>query len=89
MMAASLLFVLVNVTSERLIGSWLEKIFAKRRARELLVGLFCAVDGFDELPESGNATLGRSWIAPENSSSGGVFFMVARFVGGERCCRRE
>jgi len=40
MMAASLLFVLVNVTSERLIGSWLEKIFAKRRARELLVGLF-------------------------------------------------
>jgi len=40
MMVASLLFVLVNVTLERLIGSWLEKIFAKRRARELLVGLF-------------------------------------------------
>ncbi len=68
MMVASLLFVLVNVTLERLIGSWLEKI---------------------EFPESGDATLGRSWIAPENSSSGGVFFMVARFVGGERCCRRE
>ena len=40
MALASLLFVLVNVTLERLIGSWLEKIFANRRARELLVGLF-------------------------------------------------
>jgi len=40
MMVVSLLFVLVNVTLERLIGSWLEKIFANRRARELLVGLF-------------------------------------------------
>lgn len=40
MMLASLLFVLVNVTLERLIGSWLERVFANRRARELLVGLF-------------------------------------------------
>jgi ABC-2 type transport system permease protein len=40
MALASLLFVLVNVTLERLIGSWLERIFANRRARELLVGLF-------------------------------------------------
>src|SRR5258708_27471440 len=40
MMVARQLFVLVNVTLERLIGSWLEKILAKRRARELLVGLF-------------------------------------------------
>jgi ABC-2 type transport system permease protein len=40
MMLASLLFILVNVTLERLIGSWLERIFANRRARELLVGLF-------------------------------------------------
>ncbi|HET7108889.1 MAG TPA: hypothetical protein VFI38_18895 [Candidatus Acidoferrum sp.] len=40
MMGASLLFVLVNVTLERLIGSWLERIFSNRRARELLVGLF-------------------------------------------------
>jgi len=31
---------LVNVTLERLIGSWLERIFANRRAREVLVGLF-------------------------------------------------
>jgi ABC-2 type transport system permease protein len=40
MALASLLFVLVNVTLERLIGSWLERIFANRRAREVLVGLF-------------------------------------------------
>lgn len=40
MTVASLLFVLVNVTLERLIGSWLERLFANRRARELLVGLF-------------------------------------------------
>jgi ABC-2 type transport system permease protein len=40
MALASLLFILVNVTLERLIGSWLEKILAKRRAREVLVGLF-------------------------------------------------
>jgi len=40
MMVASLLFILVNVTLERLIGSWLEKILSKRRAREVLVGLF-------------------------------------------------
>ncbi|HTB94152.1 MAG TPA: hypothetical protein VK728_15070 [Candidatus Sulfotelmatobacter sp.] len=40
MMLVSLLFILVNVTLERLIGSWMEKIFANRRARELLVGLF-------------------------------------------------
>jgi ABC-2 type transport system permease protein len=40
MAMASLLFILVNVTLERLIGSWLERIFANRRAREVLVGLF-------------------------------------------------
>jgi hypothetical protein len=40
MALASALFILVNVTLERLIGSWLEKILAKRRAREVLVGLF-------------------------------------------------
>ena len=37
---ACLLFILINVTLERLIGSWLERIFANRRARELLVGIF-------------------------------------------------
>jgi ABC-2 type transport system permease protein len=40
MIATSLLFILVNVTLERLIGSWLERIFANRRAREVLLGLF-------------------------------------------------
>jgi len=35
-----LLFVLLNVTLERLVGSWLEKLLAKRRARELFIGLF-------------------------------------------------
>ena len=37
---ACVLFVLINVTLERLIGSWLERIFANRRARELMVGVF-------------------------------------------------
>jgi ABC-2 type transport system permease protein len=35
-----LLFVLLNVTMERLIGSWLEKLLANRRVREFMVGLF-------------------------------------------------
>jgi ABC-2 type transport system permease protein len=35
-----LLFVLVNVTLERLVGSWLERLMANRRVRELMVGLF-------------------------------------------------
>ena len=40
MLAVSVLFVLMNVTLERLIGSWLEKILAKRKTRELFIGLF-------------------------------------------------
>jgi len=40
LLLASALFVLLNVTMERLIGSWLEKILAKRRTRELFFGLF-------------------------------------------------
>ena len=40
MLLASFLFVLVNVTLERLIGSWLERLMANRRVRELMVGLF-------------------------------------------------
>jgi ABC-2 type transport system permease protein len=39
-MLVSLLFVLLNVTLERLIASWLEKLLAKRRVRELMVGIF-------------------------------------------------
>ena len=40
MCIVSVLFVLVNVTIERLVGSWLEKILAKRRWREVFLGLF-------------------------------------------------
>ena len=40
MCIVSVPFVLVNVTIERLVGSWLEKILAKRRWREVFLGLF-------------------------------------------------
>jgi ABC-2 type transport system permease protein len=40
MLAVSVLFVILNVTIERLVGSWLEKLLAKRRTRELFMGLF-------------------------------------------------
>jgi ABC-2 type transport system permease protein len=36
----SFLFVMLNVTLERLVGSWLEKVLAKRKTRELFFGLF-------------------------------------------------
>jgi hypothetical protein len=34
------LFVLLNVTLERLLGSWMEKLLAKRRAREVFIVIF-------------------------------------------------
>src|SRR5215469_1541042 len=34
------LFVLLNVTLERLVGSWLERLLSRRRTRELFVALF-------------------------------------------------
>jgi ABC-2 type transport system permease protein len=40
MILVSLLFALINLTLERLIGSWMEKVLAKRRTRELFIGLF-------------------------------------------------
>ena len=40
MLCVSVLFVAVNVTLERLIGSWLEKILSKRKAREFFLALF-------------------------------------------------
>ena len=40
MLVVSLVFVLLNVTLERLLGSWMEKIFAKRRSREIFIGVF-------------------------------------------------
>ena len=40
MILACVLFVGANVTLERLMGSWVEKLLSKRRARELFVVLF-------------------------------------------------
>lgn len=40
LLLVSLLFILLNVTLERLVGSWLETVMAKRRARELFIGFF-------------------------------------------------
>jgi ABC-2 type transport system permease protein len=40
MLGASALFVLVNVTLERLLGSWVERLMAKRRTREIFLALF-------------------------------------------------
>jgi ABC-2 type transport system permease protein len=40
MLVICLLFVVLNVTLERLVGSWLEKLLAKRRAREIFFGVF-------------------------------------------------
>jgi ABC-2 type transport system permease protein len=33
-------FILLNVTVERLLGSWLERLLARRRTRELFLGIF-------------------------------------------------
>jgi ABC-2 type transport system permease protein len=40
MLGVSVLFVLLNVTLERLLGSWLERLMAKRRTREIFLALF-------------------------------------------------
>lgn len=40
MLAVAILFVLMNLTLERLIGSWLERILARRRGREMFFALF-------------------------------------------------
>src|SRR2546430_1727700 len=40
MLLASLLFVLLNLTLERLTGSWLERLLARRRTRELFFAIF-------------------------------------------------
>ena len=39
----SALFLLMNITLERMIGSWLERILARRRAREMFFALFILV----------------------------------------------
>ena len=43
MMLIVVLFVLMNVTLERLIGSWLERLLSRRRTRELFFVLFLLV----------------------------------------------
>lgn len=40
MLLVTLFFILINLTLERLVGSWLEKILARRKSRELFLGLF-------------------------------------------------
>jgi len=40
MLLIGAIFMLLNVTLERLIGSWLERLLARRRAREIFLGLF-------------------------------------------------
>lgn len=39
-LVVAILFVLMNLTLERLIGSWLERILARRRGREMFFALF-------------------------------------------------
>src|SRR5258708_11587959 len=86
MMVASLLFVLVNVTLERLIGSWLEKIFAKRRARELLVGLFVLSMVSMNFLNLAMQHWGGRGSRPRIFYFVAGFFLFARFFAGERCC---
>jgi ABC-2 type transport system permease protein len=40
MVGVGLIFILLNVTLERLLGSWIEKILARRRTRELFLAIF-------------------------------------------------
>lgn len=40
MLVVTILIILLNVSLERLIASWLERLLAKRRSREIFVGLF-------------------------------------------------
>ncbi|HXO61979.1 MAG TPA: hypothetical protein VN850_09210 [Candidatus Acidoferrales bacterium] len=40
MLVVITLFILMNVTMERLIGSWLERLLARRRSREIFFGVF-------------------------------------------------
>ncbi len=40
MLVSCLLFIALNVTIERLVGAWLEKLLAKRRSREIFFAIF-------------------------------------------------
>src|ERR1700688_921827 len=43
MLVVTILIILLNVTLERLIGSWLERLLARRRSREIFFGLFILI----------------------------------------------
>jgi hypothetical protein len=43
MIAISALFLLMNITLERMIGSWLERILARRRTREIFFAVFILI----------------------------------------------
>src|ERR1700688_9229 len=43
MLVVTIVIILLNVTLERLIGSWLERLLAKRRSREIFFGMFILV----------------------------------------------
>jgi ABC-2 type transport system permease protein len=43
MLVIAMLIILLNVTMERLIGSWLERLLAKRRSREIFFGIFILI----------------------------------------------
>lgn len=40
MLAVEVIFVLMNITLERLIGSWIERVLARRRSREIFFAIF-------------------------------------------------
>jgi hypothetical protein len=40
MLMVCVLFAVLNITMERLLGAWIEKLLAKRRAREVFFSLF-------------------------------------------------
>jgi hypothetical protein len=43
MLVVAILIILLNVTMERLIGSWLERLLARRRSREIFFGIFILI----------------------------------------------
>jgi len=43
MLVVTMLIILLNVTMERLIGSWLERLLARRRSREIFFGIFILI----------------------------------------------
>ncbi len=91
-MLVSLLFVLLNVTLERLIASWLEKLLAKRRVRELMVGLFLLCMVSLNFLSPALQIWGKGDAQPSIARLRSLPFLVARFAHRRsfcRCCRSE